>query len=111
MTEPNPRSVPGDNSGVDPEMAVLLGDEPQKPSASLTQTKAHLDSIIDRLLGVEDEIKALRGDVKDIMQEAKSAGFDKRGITEILKMKRMTPEEFEERESIRDTYLRPYLSD
>ena len=110
MTDTNPRSIPGDNSG-DPEMAALLGDTPEDAKAAAERARTHLNSIIDRLLGVEDEIKALRSDVKDIMQEAKSAGFDKRGITEILKMKRMTTEEFEEREAIRDTYLRPYLSD
>ena len=111
MMEPNPRSVPGDNSKDDPEMAALLGDDPEDGKIAAERALTHLKSIIDRLLGVEDEIKTLRGDVKDIMQEAKSAGFDKRGIAEILKMKRMTLEEFEEREAIRETYLRPYLND
>lgn len=100
----------GHNSGdVDPEVAKLLGDE-EAAGLNLSAEKAqnHLRSIVSRLMNLEDEIKALRGDAKDIMQEAKSAGFDKRGITEIMKMKKMSAQEFEEREQIRDLYLGNY---
>lgn len=100
----------GHNSGEDPEMADLLGDTPE-PVAKPTLAKVHLDSLIDRLLNVEGEMKSLREDIKDIMTEAKSAGFDKFGITEILKMKRMDAEKFADREAIRDLYIGQYIED
>ena len=101
---------PGHNSGDDPEMQDLLGDTPA-PEVKPTLAKVHLDSIIERALNLDSEMKNLRDDMKDLMSEAKAAGFDKFGISEILKMKRMDAEKFADREGIRDLYLGQYLDD
>lgn len=107
----------GHNSGEEPEtmdenpeMADLLGDIPE-PVKKPTLAKVHLDSIVDRLISIDEEVKNLRSDAKDIMAEAKSAGFDKYGITEILKMKKMDAEKFANREEVRDLYIGSYLED
>lgn len=65
-----------------------------------------LRSIIDRVERLEEERKALSGDIKDIMTEAKSAGFDVKTIRQIIRMRKQEPSELEEQETLLDVYRR-----
>ena len=65
-----------------------------------------LRSIIERVERLEEERKALAGDIKDIFSEAKSAGFDVKVIKEIIKLRKQEPAEVEERETLLDIYRR-----
>lgn len=65
-----------------------------------------LRSIIERVERLEEERKALAGDIKDIFSEAKSAGFDVNVIKEIIKLRKQEPAEVEERETLLDIYRR-----
>ncbi|MBO1360186.1 DUF2312 domain-containing protein [Acetobacter sacchari] len=65
-----------------------------------------LRSIIERVERLEEERKALSGDIKDIFAEAKSAGFDVRTIKQILKLRRLEPSAIEEQETLLDIYRR-----
>ncbi|WP_408744445.1 DUF2312 domain-containing protein [Acetobacter lambici] len=65
-----------------------------------------LRSIIERVERLEEERKALTGDIKDIFTEAKSAGFDVKVIRQIIRMRKQEPSEIEEQETLLDIYRR-----
>jgi len=65
-----------------------------------------LRSIIERVERLEEERKALAGDIKDIYSEAKSAGFDVKVIRQIIRLRKLKPEEVEEAETLLDIYRR-----
>lgn len=65
-----------------------------------------LRSIVDRYERLEEEVRGLRSDQKDIMAEAKSAGFDVKALRALIAERRKDPADVEEHESILDTYRR-----
>ncbi|MFT8718718.1 DUF2312 domain-containing protein [Acetobacter sp.] len=65
-----------------------------------------LRSIIERVERLEEERKALAGDIKDIFSEAKSAGFDVKVIRQIIRLRKQEPAEVEEQETLLDIYRR-----
>lgn len=65
-----------------------------------------LRSIIERIERLEEERKALSGDIKDIMTEAKSAGFNVKVIRQIISIRKQEPADVEEAETLLDIYRR-----
>lgn len=65
-----------------------------------------LRSIIERIERLEEERKALAGDIKDIFTEAKSAGFSVPVLRELLRQRKKEPAEVEEQETLLDLYRR-----
>ncbi len=65
-----------------------------------------LRSIIERVERLEEEKKALSSDIKDIMAEAKSAGFDVKVIRTIIRIRGQEPADVEEQETLLDLYRR-----
>ena len=65
-----------------------------------------LRSIIERVERLEEEKKALSSDIKDIMAEAKSAGFDVAVIRKILAIRKQEPADVEEQDTLLDLYRR-----
>ncbi len=65
-----------------------------------------LRSIVERIERLEEERKAIAGDIKDIYQEAKSAGFDVKVLRQTIRDRRREPAELEEEETLRDLYRR-----
>ena len=63
-------------------------------------------SIIERIERLAEEKKELQDAIKDIMAEAKGAGFDPKVVREVIKIRAQDKEEREEREAVRDAYLR-----
>ena len=63
-----------------------------------------LRSLIERVERLEEERKALVGDIKDIFSESKSAGFDVKVMKQIIRIRKMEPAEVEEQETILDIY-------
>lgn len=63
-----------------------------------------LRSLIERIECLEEEKKALSGDIRDVFAEAKSAGFDVKIMREILKLRKMNAADRDEREFLLDTY-------
>ena len=77
-----------------------------------TETKAggiaaeRLRSIVDRIERLEEERKALAGDIRDIYAEAKSAGFDVKVLRQLIRVRRQEPADVEEQETLLDVYRR-----
>lgn len=65
-----------------------------------------LRSIVERIERLEEEKKALAGDIKDIYAEAKSAGFDVKVLRQLIRIRRQEPGEVEEQETLLDVYRR-----
>ena len=65
-----------------------------------------LRSIIERVERLDEERKALAGDIKDIFSEAKSAGFCPKTIKQIIRIRKMEPADVEEAETLLDIYRR-----
>ena len=65
-----------------------------------------LQSIVSRIERLEEERKALAGDIKDIYAEAKSAGFDVKVLRQLIAIRRKEPAEVEEAETLLDVYRR-----
>lgn len=65
-----------------------------------------LRSIIERVERLDEERKALQGDIKDIFSEAKSAGFDVKVIKQIIRIRKQEPADVEEQETLLDVYRR-----
>lgn len=63
-----------------------------------------LRSIVERHERLEGEVSALRSDQKDILQEAVSGGFDKKVIRQLLRIRKMDPEDAANEESLLDLY-------
>lgn len=65
-----------------------------------------LRNIVERIERLEEEKKALTSDIKDIMSEAKSGGFDVKVLRAILRIRKQEPAEVEEHETLLDLYRR-----
>ena len=63
-----------------------------------------LRSLIERIERLEEEKKALSGDIRDVFAEAKSAGFDVKIMRAIFKLRKMNAADRDEQEFLLDTY-------
>lgn len=63
-----------------------------------------LRSIVDRIERLEEERKALGSDIKDIYTEAGSAGFDKKVLRQLIRIRKQEPAQVEEEKSLLDLY-------
>ncbi len=66
---------------------------------------AKLASFIERLEKLDEEKRTISEDIKDVLTEAKSAGYDPAALRAILKMRREDAQKRKEREEILDIYL------
>ena len=66
--------------------------------------KNRLQSLIERIERLDEEIKGLKDDRKDIMLEAKSAGFDTKAINHVIKLRKKNASERELEEELFTTY-------
>ncbi len=64
-----------------------------------------LRSFISRLENLDSEKKELLNHTKEVLDEAKSEGFDTKVIRKVMTLRKMKPSEREELESLTDLYL------
>lgn len=65
-----------------------------------------LKAIVSRVEKLEEEKAGISDDIKDVFAEAKGNGFDCKAIRTIIRMRKLTPQDREEQETVLDTYLR-----
>ncbi len=68
------------------------------------RARNRLRAIIERVERMDDEIKSLRDDRKDILAEAKAAGFDTAIIRLIVRRRKLDPASREEMDTMLDLY-------
>ncbi len=76
----------------------------KKPPTNQSTVSRQMLQFIERWERLEEERKNLAADQKDVMAEAKSTGFDVKTLREIIRLRKMTPEDRREREALLDTY-------
>ena len=64
-----------------------------------------LRRFIDRIERLEGEKTALSDDIKDVFTELKGRGYDAKAVRQILKLRKLDPNERTEQEAIVETYL------
>ena len=65
-----------------------------------------LKSFIERIERLEEEKRALSGDIKEVYAEAKGTGFEPKIMRQIVKIRKMDKDEVDEAESLLDLYKR-----
>jgi uncharacterized protein (UPF0335 family) len=87
--------------------AASASRERQAASAAPEGVPAdRLRSLVERIERLQDERKALGGDIKDIFEEAKSAGFDVKALRQVIRMRTWEPAELDAHEQLVDVYRR-----
>ena len=61
--------------------------------------------LIERAERLEEEKKGIADDIKDVMAEAKSRGYDAKAIRKILQIRKKKREEYQEEQSILELYM------
>ncbi len=80
-------------------------DDLSAPSGKGNVTADELRLLIERAERLEEEKKGISDDIKDVMAEAKSRGFDTKAIRKIIQIRKKKKEEFQEEEAILETYM------
>jgi uncharacterized protein (UPF0335 family) len=65
-----------------------------------------LRSFIERIERLEEDKRALSGDIKEVYDEAKGTGFEPKIMRQIIKIRKMDKDEVDEEESLLDLYKR-----
>ncbi|MDR1207242.1 MAG: DUF2312 domain-containing protein [Rickettsiales bacterium] len=63
-----------------------------------------LVSIIERIEKLNDESAALAADAKEIYTEAKSMGFDPKYVRQMVRLRKMDPDELDESDELTKMY-------
>ena len=64
-----------------------------------------LRSLVERIERIEEEIRELNDDKKDVYAEAKGDGFDVKILREVIRLRKQDQNERDERDSLLDAYL------
>jgi uncharacterized protein (UPF0335 family) len=93
----------------DTESIVGLGHnhpppDPPNPDATRVLAIERLRSIVGRIERLNEERAGLANDVKEIFQEAKSAGFNPKVLRQLIAIRKREPAEVEEDETLLDVY-------
>jgi len=60
--------------------------------------------LIERIERLEEEKKGIGDDIKDVYSEAKSTGYDAKIIRQIVRLRKMKPDDRREMEAVLETY-------
>jgi len=79
-----------------------IGDNSGEAPAGFA--KDQLKSVIERIERLDEEIKAINSDKRDVFAEAKANGFDVKAIKTILAIRRQDADERREHDTIVELY-------
>lgn len=69
-----------------------------------TSADERLRLLIERVERLEEEKKGISDDIKDVFSEAKAVGYDAKIMKQIVRLRKMKPDDRREMESILDLY-------
>ena len=70
------------------------------------QADDRLRLLVERVERLEEEKKAVGDDIKDVYAEAKAVGYDPKIMRQIVRLRKMKPDDRREMEEILDLYKR-----
>jgi len=68
-------------------------------------TNNQLQSIVERIEKLEDERSLLASDIKDILEEAKSNGFDPKIIKKVIALRKKDAQQIAADQAVLETYM------
>ncbi len=77
----------------------------ESPARTHNIAMDRLKSIVERIERLAEERNALGSDIRDVFTEAKSAGFEPKVIRELLKLRKMDPDDLREQREMLDLYM------
>lgn len=77
---------------------MTMAREPERGS------NERLRLLIERVERLNEEKKAISDDVKDVFAEAKAVGYDAKIMREIIRLRKMKPDDLKERNALLQTY-------
>ena len=69
-----------------------------------TFDNAQLLSIIQRVEKLNEDAAQVAADIKEIMSEAKSAGYDPKFIKKMIELRKLDPDELDEQDELTQMY-------
>ena len=67
-------------------------------------TDDRLRLLIERIERLEDEKKGIADDIRDVYAEAKAVGYDPKIMRQVVRLRKMKPDDRSEQEMVLDTY-------
>lgn len=80
----------------------MMASAPANDTASDTDNRLRL--LIERIERLEEEKKGIADDIRDVYAEAKAVGYDTKIMRQIVRLRKMRPDDRAEMETILDTY-------
>ena len=71
----------------------------------MTDARAQLKSIVERIERLEEEKRAIGDDIKDVYAEAKGNGYDTKALRAIVRLRKLDADERREQEAVLETYM------
>lgn len=72
--------------------------------AGHNSTDDRLRLLIERIERLEEEKKGIADDIRDVYLEAKAVGYDAKIMRQIVKLRKMNPDDRREMETVLDLY-------
>lgn len=60
--------------------------------------------VIERIERLEEEKKGLSDDIRDVYNEAKAVGYDVKIVRQVVRLRKMKPDDRREMDQVLDTY-------
>lgn len=60
--------------------------------------------LVERVERLEEEKKGVSDDIRDVYQEAKAVGFDAKIMREVIRLRKMAPDDLKERNALLQLY-------
>lgn len=68
-------------------------------------TDNRLRLLIERIERLEEEKKGISDDIKDVYNEAKAVGYDVKVLRQVIRLRKMKPDDRREMEAVLDAYM------
>ena len=68
-------------------------------------TDDRLRLLIERIERLAEEKQGIQDDIKDVYGEAKAVGYDTKILRQVIKLRKMRPDERQEMQAILDAYM------
>ena len=72
--------------------------------AEAENTDDRLRLLIERVERLEEEKKGISDDIRDVYAEAKAVGYDPKIMRQVVRLRKMKPDDRSEMEMVLDTY-------
>ncbi len=68
-------------------------------------TDDRLRLLIERIERLSEEAQGIRDDIKDVYLEAKAVGYDVKVLRQVIRLRKMKPDDRREMEAVLDAYM------